>query len=86
MDTGRSELGGYTIAESIAELVQELGAATLARVSTERALMRGEALIVQPDFALWWHCSRFGAEYSSPPVRSAHGGRRRPHWRWRRSM
>lgn len=89
IDTGRSEPDGYTIAESIAELVHELGAETLARLRDERALMRPDPLIVQPDFALWWHCSRFGAEplsqNSAPRVRSVRGSARHPHRRRRRS-
>jgi hypothetical protein len=87
IDMGRSEPGGYTIAESIAELMHELGAETLARLRDERALLRGDTLIAQPDFALWWHCSRFGAEpmsrHFAPRLRSARASARHPRWRRR---
>ncbi len=77
----------HTIAESIAELVHELGNETLGRLRDERGLPPNDAVVFQPDLALWWRCSRSGAEPASrvapPRMRPARRSVRHPHSRHR---
>jgi len=87
----RSKSVSHTLAESIAELVRELGEEALEPLRDEYALARGNLALAQPDLAMWWRCSReSGAlpwtRYASPPAHSAPGSARHPHWRRRSSV
>jgi hypothetical protein len=87
----RSKSASHTIAESIAEVVRELGEETLEPLRGEHALARGNLALAQPDFAMWWRCSRESgaapwSRYASPLAHSAPSSARHPHWRRRSSV
>jgi hypothetical protein len=48
----------YTIGESIFELIDELDEESLGRLTDEDTLAGGHPAVAQPDFAVWWRCSR----------------------------